>query len=136
MTKKICFYALLLILPIIGSGIDLVRDELVKLNTGTFTLGRWILLYDVAAAILFAAVIVWLASRLKEMHMPRLVALGTILFGAMILFIPISYVSGFSPTSIFHIFFDSYQWHLVLAGAVVLVLGANSLSLHDMKKLT
>ncbi len=136
MFKKIRFYALLVIFPVIGSGIDLVRDELVKLNTGDFTLGRWILLYDVAAAILFAAVIVCLATRLEEMHMPKLIALGTILFGTLILFIPISYVSGFSPTSIFHIFFDSYQWHLVLAGAVELVLGVGSLFLLTPKKAT
>lgn len=125
------FYSLMVIFPWLGSGIDLIREKLVGLNTGNFTLGRWILLFDVVAAIFFAAVIVWLAMMLQGIHMPKSVNVVFILYGVFILCIPILYVSGFAPRNFIHIFFDSYQWHLFLAGAVVLVLGVGSFVIHS-----
>ena len=134
MFKKVAFYLLTIILPWLGSGIDLIREKLVALNTGNFTLGRWILFFDAVVAILFAAVIVWLAVQLRGMNVPKPAGAAFILYGVLILCFPILYVSGFAPGNFAHVFFDSYQWHLFLAGAMVSVLGVGSLLIHSQKK--
>jgi hypothetical protein len=133
MVRKVFYYFLLIALPLAGSGIDLARERLVSLNSITFSLGRWLLLYDALMAILLMAIIVWLVWQTKHIKIPEPIAVIISLVGLYILCIPALYIYGLGPRNFLHVFYDSILVHQTLAGAALLVMGIFSFTLRSQK---
>lgn len=123
MSKKMQFLAGLILLPFLGTGLDILRDILVSWYSMTFSRIPYVLIFDAAASILFIGLVVWLSLQAQSRNFKKGPALLLILLGLFIVCIPLLRGTFLLPAAFLPSLFGSWQSYRTLAGAFWFILG-------------
>ena len=121
MMKKLLYCSSIVILPILGSGLDFMREALRHYTGQTFNVLP-ITLFYVVANILFMSMVIWLSVQLLKNSLSKLFSLVLLILGLLIVGEPILFGTGFDPLR-FILAFAGFPIYTYLAGAFLFIAG-------------
>lgn len=120
--KKNWFYLMLVLFVVIGIGYGFLREVLRGVTARTFD-PLLIILFDIFSALIFMALLLWLAFYLSRNGMSKPLALLQIVVGTLLTFCPLIRHTGIVPMAFDFLGRMNYPGFSLVTGSFLLISG-------------
>jgi len=120
--KKIKFYLMLVLFVTVGIGYGFLR-EIMRQVTARLLDPLFIILFDVFSALIFMALVLWLAFYLSRKGMSQPLALLLIVVGALLTFYQLIRYTGIVPMAFDFLSSFNYPGFSLVTGSFLLISG-------------
>lgn len=120
--KKVIFYLMLVLFVAIGIGYGFLR-EIMRQVTARLLDPLFIILFDIFSALIFMALVLWLAFYLSRNGMSKPLALLSIVAGALLTFYQLIRYTGIVPLALDFLSRINYPGFSLVTGSFLLISG-------------